>query len=166
MIFLTVGSELPFDRLVRGVDELLGAMRSDEEVFAQIGRGHYKPVNMPWVESMPKGDYDRRFDACRAVIGHAGMGTIMKCLETRKPLLAMPRRKRLNEIITDHQVGTCRKFEERGDLLAAYEVTELPARMAALKDFTPPVREADARAIVDYISNYLASIETGNGGKG
>ncbi len=35
MIFVTVGEQLPFDRLVRAVDEWAAA--SGKEVFAQIG---------------------------------------------------------------------------------------------------------------------------------
>ena len=46
MIFVTVGSALPFDRLVQFLDERLSAETGIEETFfAQIGSGHYVPSN-------------------------------------------------------------------------------------------------------------------------
>lgn len=163
MIFLTVGSELPFDRLVQAVDDVLGKSQLDEEVFAQIGRGRYKPSHIPWVSTMARSAYDRQFEECRAVISHAGSGTLIKCIELGKPLLVLPRRKRLGEIITDHQVAACRKFESRGDILAAYDIRELPQRIRELCTFRPPARQSNSSAIVNYIKNFMRTLEV-NGG--
>ena len=46
MIFVAVGTQLPFDRLIRSVDQWAG--RSRHEVFAQIGPADYVPRNMPY----------------------------------------------------------------------------------------------------------------------
>jgi UDP-N-acetylglucosamine transferase subunit ALG13 len=49
MIFLTVGTQFPFDRLVRAVDEAFDNGAIDEEVFAQIGETSYRPRNFEQV---------------------------------------------------------------------------------------------------------------------
>lgn len=163
MIFLTVGSELPFDRLVRSVDDMMDESVLNDEVFAQIGNGQYKPCHMPWVSSMEKSAYDNKFEECRAVISHAGMGTILKCIEVRKPLLVMPRLMRLREIITDHQVATCHKFELRGDILVAYDVSDLPRRVEQLESFSPTARQGSTDALVSYIKRFIEGLEDNDG---
>jgi UDP-N-acetylglucosamine transferase subunit ALG13 len=94
MIFLTVGTQFPFDRLVRAVDNFFDAYELGDEVFAQIGDTTYKPRHFEAVATLDKEMFDRRFHEASAIIGHAGMGTIMLALDSGKPLLAMPRRKR------------------------------------------------------------------------
>lgn len=109
MIFLTTGTQLPFDRLVRAVDEW-AAKNPDREVFAQIGSGKYKPRHMTFVEKLEPLDYKRYFDNADLVVSHAGMGTIISGLENAKPLVLVPRRAALGEHRNDHQLGTAAKF--------------------------------------------------------
>ena len=47
MIFATVGTQLPFDRLIVALDQW-AASSPDVEVFAQIGRGEYRPGPITW----------------------------------------------------------------------------------------------------------------------
>lgn len=44
MIFVTVGTQLPFDRLIEMVDE--AAPELDQEIFAQTGSGKYIPKTL------------------------------------------------------------------------------------------------------------------------
>lgn len=159
MIFLTVGSELPFDRLVKAVDDLLAKSLINDDVFAQIGNSEYKPAHMTWVATMKKSEYDAKVEESNGVVSHAGMGTILKCLEIGKPLLIVPRLKRLGEIITDHQVATCEKFEARGDVLACYDVDTLQERLEQLRAFRPTPRQAGDNPVLQFIKEYLRGLE-------
>ena len=113
MIFLTVGSQLPFDRLTREVDKWSGQHPS-HRVVGQVGVGGYVPVNFDAVATMPPEEYQRMFDAATLVVGHAGMGTIIAALEAHKPLLMLPRLGALRESRNDNQVGTARHFARFG----------------------------------------------------
>ena len=104
MIFLTVGTQFPFDRFVRAVDNIFDQGLIDEEIFAQIGETSYKPRNFESVVSLEKKVFDERFKGASSVISHAGVGTIMVALKNHKPLLVMPRMKRYKEHVNDHQV--------------------------------------------------------------
>ena len=157
MIFLTVGSEFPFDRLVRAVDDLADGEAFGEEVFAQIGRGSYVPRHMDWVANLKRESFDERLRQSRAVISHAGMGTIIKCMELQKPLLVVPRRKQFGEHVNDHQVGTARNFESLGDILVAYETDSLPARLRELCDFRPPSRRQGPQEVIRCVREFLQS---------
>ena len=60
MIFLTVGTQFPFDRLVKSVDLAFDGGLIDEEIIAQIGESSYKPHNFNWVDSLDKDMFDKR----------------------------------------------------------------------------------------------------------
>ena len=136
MIFLTVGHQMPFDRLVRAVDEW-ARVTGRGDVFAQIGDGEYWPS---WFQAAPflsPRQFLERMHSAAGVIGHAGTGTIIAALQLRKPLLVLPRLAANGETRNDHQVATARYFAEQGHLLAAYSEQELRSRIDELESFTP-----------------------------
>ncbi len=128
MIFVTVGITLPFDRLIRAVDEWTGA-RHRTDVLAQTGRGTYRPRHMQCVEGMDSSEYRRRVAAADIVVAHAGTGTILMARDLNKPLIVMPRRSHLKETRNDHQVATARELSEAGILITAEDEFALPARL-------------------------------------
>ena len=90
MILVTVGTELPFNRLVRVVDEwALATGRQD--VFAQIGETDWRPKHIAWSKFLQPTEFARRFAEAEIVVAHAGMGTILSALQWEKPILVMPR---------------------------------------------------------------------------
>lgn len=159
MIFLTVGTLFPFDRLVQAVDEFFDTYDLDDEVFAQIGNSAYKPRHFEAVASLDKGEFDRRFRQASAIIGHAGMGTIMLAFDCGKPLLAMPRRKKYGEHVNDHQVALADEFEALGHILVAHKASELAAKLTRLKSFSPQPRTASPEVVAERIRCFVQSIE-------
>lgn len=120
MIFLTVGTQLPFDRFVHAVDAWAAASGRDD-VFAQVGPTSSPPRHVRWKEFIGPPEFDRRFEEADLVLAHAGMGSILTALARRKPLLIMPRLARLGEHRNDHQVATAKRFAERGIAVAMDE---------------------------------------------
>jgi len=159
MIFLTVGTQFGFDRLVKAVDEAIGRGEIvDVEVFAQIGGGEYEPVNMQFVRMLDKDAFDEKVSGADALIGHSGIGTIVMAMEKAKPLLVMPRRKKYGELVNEHQLATAKKFEELGHIMAAYDTDGLAVKISELKSFKPKRREALPRRVCDRIKAFLESI--------
>jgi len=163
MIFITVGTQFPFDRLVRAVDKTIGHNGSKETIFAQIGNSSYQPQNFEVIPSLEKSEFDKHICEASCIISHAGMGTITTALEHNKPLLVMPRLKKYGEVVNDHQVAIARKFEEFGHLLVAYNIEDLPDRIRELKNFVPRKRKANPQAIAERISHFLSSLQNNNG---
>ncbi len=159
MIFLTVGTLFPFDRLVRAVDDAVASGVIEQPVFAQIGRTKFAPKNIEYVEVIDKHTFDDKVSASDYIISHAGIGSITMALENAKPLLVMPRMKRYREHVNDHQVVTARKFEELGHILVAYEAGDLPEGMRKLKNFIPRERRVNPEAVVDRIYRFLNSLQ-------
>lgn len=158
MIFLTVGTQFPFDRLVKAVDETVGKNGLDEQIFAQVGTTTYRPTNFEAVSSLEKTLFDKHFSQADSVISHAGMGTITMALESGKPLLVMPRLRKYGEVVNDHQLAIARKFEQLGYLLVAYEAEELPAKLERLKSFVPQNRQPQAKIVSERISAFLSEL--------
>ena len=159
MIFLTVGTQFPFDRFIRAVDNIFDQGLIDEEIFAQIGETSYKPRNFESVASLEKKVFDECFKKASSVMSHAGVGTITVALKNHKPLLVMPRMKRYKEHVNDHQVPTAKKFEELGHILAVYDVKDLPNGIRKLKNFIPRERKASPDAIAERIRRFLNSLQ-------
>jgi UDP-N-acetylglucosamine transferase subunit ALG13 len=128
MIFVTVGSQLPFDRLVFAVDGW-AASRPDVELFGQVGDTANPPANFDSVSTIAPEEYERRFAEAELIVGHAGMGTIIAALESSKPLLMLPRLARLKESRNDNQVGTARHFRTFAQFEVVDSELEIPARL-------------------------------------
>jgi len=138
MIFVTVGTQLPFDRLVRTVDAWSG--KTGAEVIAQIGPGEYVPRHMGWTRTLPADECNGRIRAARAVIAHAGMGSILTALQCGKPIVVMPRLASLGEHRNDHQVMTARHFQEQGRIRVAFDEAELVQQLDEIATIKPTAR--------------------------
>lgn len=133
MIFVTVGHQMPFDRLVTAVDAWAGT-RGRQDVFAQIGTTTLKPQHLQFADKIEPAEFKQRMAAATAVVAHAGMGTILTALECGTPILVMPRLGRLQETRNDHQVATAERFKALGRVVVAMDENELPAAMDRLAD--------------------------------
>lgn len=128
MIIVTVGTQLPFDRLVSAVDKWAGTRR-ELEVFAQIGATDNEPKNVRWARKVPPADFRQLFEQADAIVAHAGIGTILAALQLGKPILIMPRKAVLGEQRNDHQLATARRFETMGYVNVAWNEEEVAEKL-------------------------------------
>ena len=139
MIFVTVGTDLPFDRMMRVID---GWARENNrrDVFAQIGEGGWEPGFIEFTHFLQPPEFRKRFDAASLIISHAGMGTILSALHSGKPILVMPKRASLGEHRSEHQVATAKRMMEISSVNVAFDEDELRLRLDQLGDLTQPQR--------------------------
>ncbi len=147
MILLTVGTQLPFDRLVRLVDEW--AHRHPEvEFLAQIATGTYIPKHMEYIDYLDEQRYAEVFTKTEVVLAHAGMGSIVSSLIASKPVIVYPRNASLGEHRNEHQLATCRKLSYLKGCYVAYGPDELYALLDELNSL-------DGGAIAPYANDDL-----------
>lgn len=157
MIFVTVGSADPFDRLIRAIDEWAGS-RGRSDIFAQIGKSSYQPRHIEAVQFLSPSEFRERVRAARLVVAHAGMGSIITAMEVGTPIIVMPKWAHLGEHRNDHQVATARHFGQKPGIIEAKDAEDLIAKLEREEALSSPTRIAQA-ASPDLISAIQAFIE-------
>jgi len=146
VIFVTVGSQEPFDRLVKTVDEW-AASKGSTDVVAQIASNAWRPPHLRWSEFLSPDVFRQHLAEAELVVAHAGTGTILQAMELTVPLVIMPRRAYLRETRNDHQLGTARRLAATANISVAYDERQLvsflnepgsAARATALRDEASP----------------------------
>ena len=127
MIFVAVGTQFPFDRLIQCVDEW--ALENNMPVHAQIASGEYTPRHASWDRFMTTDSFNEKLNAAELIISHAGMGNIITSLENSKPIIVMNRQHKLGEHRNDHQADG---LEWMGKLPGVYTATSCAAMQALL----------------------------------
>lgn len=130
-IFVSVGSMMPFDRLVRTMDAWAAANPA-VPVLIQIGKGSFEPAHAQWVRKLPLPEYQARVADCALFVAHCGMGSIITAIEAGKPILMLPRLADLGEHNTDHQLATAKHVGIRPGLHVAADADDLMRRASAL----------------------------------
>lgn len=131
MIFVTIGSMFPFDRMIRAMDAWTADEGQGEEVLAQIGAGDYEPRHMTWVRKLDRRAYAAAIRRSRLVVAHAGVGSIVTAGEIRRPIVVLPRRAHLGEHTSDHQVETVGWLRDKAWVHVADDEGALPGCIAA-----------------------------------
>jgi UDP-N-acetylglucosamine transferase subunit ALG13 len=132
MIFVTIGSQEPFDRLISAVDNIAASL--DVTIVAQTFRSEYHARHIKTLEFISPIEYNEYINKADIVIAHAGMGTILSVLQLDKPLIVMPRLAKYHETRNNHQVATAIEFEKLGYLSVAYDGCDLENKIRNILD--------------------------------
>lgn len=154
MIFITVGTQFPFDRLIKSVDEWAHD-NPDVEIFGQIGNGDYIPKNFSYTEDLSPEDFNSYFSQAELIVAHAGMGTIISSLLDSKPVIAFPRDSDLGEHRNQHQKSTCVRFSTLEGFYVATDLTELQKLLNNRNDLAGGTINKNN---IDFINNLEMSI--------
>jgi UDP-N-acetylglucosamine transferase subunit ALG13 len=124
VIFVTVGSMFPFDRLIGMMDNWT-FQNPRQEVFAQIGGGKYEPKYMRWNRILAPNAYKQVVQSSRLIVAHAGTGSVFTACSFCKPIVLVPRRAAEREHTTDHQLDTARWLEDKPGIFIAWSEDDL-----------------------------------------
>jgi UDP-N-acetylglucosamine transferase subunit ALG13 len=133
MIFVTIGTQIPFDRLIEMLDRI--APELHEDIYAQVLKGKYKPKHIKTLDFISPDEFEKVFAQARLIVAHAGMGTILSALRKSKPLIILPRLASLGEHRNEHQTATARMMKEKNYAYVATDEKEL--RELLHKDLHP-----------------------------
>lgn len=158
MIFVTVGTQLPFDRMIEAVDQWAGDAGIGD-VFAQIGPSELTPRHIDFAPFVSPAECRRRMREADAIVAHAGMGTILGALQLGKPILVMPRLASLGEHRNEHQTATARRFEDLGLVAIARDAEGLGAKLDELHSLS--AREQISPFASDQLIGALSSFING-----
>jgi UDP-N-acetylglucosamine transferase subunit ALG13 len=130
-VFVTVGAQMPFDRLIMAVDEW-AASHTGMHIYAQIGETSYRPEHIEYVTLLKPLEFRQRVLWSNVLVAHAGMGSILTALQYGKPVLVLPRQGRLMETRNDHQLATAIRIKAMSKVAVAMDTDEMPALLDSL----------------------------------
>ena len=154
MIFVVTGTQLPFDRLIRILDEI--APQLDEEIVAQVNGSGYLPRHINTIDLLPPDEFDRLFSSARLIVAHAGIGTIITAMQQQKPVIIFPRIAALGEHRNEHQLATAAKMKEAGWVYVANTKEEL-AELLQRPDLHPlcTIGSSASESLVESITDFI-----------
>ena len=156
MIFVSVGMQMPFDRLCMAVDEWAGRTgRTD--VFMQIGDTRWEPTHCRFEQMISPPEYGRYVQNASLLIMHAGIGSIVTGIEYGVPMLVMPRLARLRETRNDHQTATLSKLGHIQGIKVAEDEKALVEELERFNYEEKPIRMgSDASPqLIDRIRDFI-----------
>ena len=127
MIFVTVGThEQQFNRLIEYIDDLKRDGIITEDVIMQTGYSTYEPRYCTWQKLYPYKQMLEFVNDARIVITHGGPSSFIMPLQVGKTPVVVPRQKKYDEHVNDHQLSFAREVEKRmGTIITVEEVGEL-----------------------------------------
>ena len=129
MILVTVGTHSQgFDRLVRAADEL--ARDLDEPIVIQRGHSAYVPQYAQHTSFVSGVEMDALLGEARVIITHAAAGTIIQALHAGKPLIVVPRSRRLQEVFDEHQMQLAAALQRDDKAVVVIDPTSQTLREA------------------------------------
>ena len=155
MILVTVGTQLPFDRLVQAMDAIQPGLGI--EVIAQNWTGSYQPQNIAVQERFGPAEFEQLARRSALIVAHAGIGSVLTARRLGKPIVLMPRTSGFGEHRSDHQLATARKLVGKPGVFIAMDETELPGAIAkglAAGDISP-AENPGARQLVDAVAEFV-----------
>ena len=130
LIVVTVGTMLPFDRLVRAAD-LWARDHAKEEVIVVINdRGRYQPQYMRPIRQLKPDGFSALVAESRLIIAHAGTGSYLLAAENARAIVMLPRQAALKEHNSDHQIYTANWLRSKRGVYIAMNEEELPTAIA------------------------------------
>lgn len=158
MILCLVGtSPYDFKRLIETVDKKIGC---NYEVLIQKGYSKYECINAKCFDFINKKELEILISKAKIIISQGGYGSMMDCILQNKPVIAVPRKEELNELV-GNQLELVKYFETKEYVVGCYDVELLESLLQQtlngsfkFKKFKPESKNL----IRNVISKYLEDI--------
>lgn len=120
MIFCSVGTQAPFERMLGYLSEWSHA-HPQVPVVAQVGNNDKDLGRIDAYKTIAEPMFSQNFNNSTVVVSHAGMGNIIRSLELGKPIVIVPRDSRRGEHINNHQFDTVENFSTFPSVFIAHD---------------------------------------------
>jgi len=158
MILVTIGTQAPFNRLIRAMEDM--AKDIEEEIIVQAFDLDFEPKHLKILGNVPTDEFNSLVANSNIIISHAGMGNIISAMQYLKPIVILPRLSKFGEHRNDHQLATAKKMASLNYVTSVYSTDELKLRVFRhLKgDLLPPppfLGEFASEALINSIQNFM-----------
>lgn len=153
-VFVTVGTQLSFDRLLHCVDQW-AQNNTEVEIIVQSCNSDVIFNNIKVKNIFSPQEYKEIVSRSDVLVGHAGMGTIIAAHEQQIPLIIMPRLYSLGEHRNNHQLSTSEKFKNVEGVYLAENRADFIRLMDDVKSLSSckSLPSAERLKLIDYVKN-------------
>lgn len=158
MIFCTVGTQLPFDRLI---DYLLAWQVDSKctDLVCQVGSSNKYLPKDGFQVSISEPFFSGYFDSAKIIVSHAGMGNIIRALDAGKAIVVVPRLASLGEHINNHQLDTVQSLSVLPNIFVAstYEEFIVAVDSALSYEGSSLGSNSNLQQLIRSVSEFVAS---------
>lgn len=152
MIFVTLGTQdKPFERLLHLIEE----SNIDDEIVVQSGYTKFKSSRMKVFEYLNIDEFNSYLEKADIVIGHGGVGTLLKAVELKKKVIACPRLAKYGEHTNDHQLQICDSLSKKGYILVLNDGDNIDEIYKKALEFKPKDFTSNNSIFVSKLKDYL-----------
>lgn len=156
MILVTLGTQNnSFHRLLEEVQKNIDNGNIKEEVIVQNGYTKFDSKQMKLIKEIPQDEFNKLIDQANLVITHGGVGSIITAITKGKKVIAIPRLKKYNEHVNDHQIEIIDSFNEKGYIIGIHSVEELGKALEEAENFKPQKYVKNTGIILKLVENFI-----------
>lgn len=156
MILVTLGTQNnSFHRLLEEVQKNIDNGNIKEEVIVQNGYTKFDSKQMKLIKEIPQDEFNKLIDQANLVITHGGVGSIITAITKGKKVIAIPRLKKYNEHVNDHQIEIIDSFNEKGYIIGIHSVEELGKALEKAKNFKPQKYVKNTGSILKLVEDFI-----------
>ena len=156
MILVTLGTQNnSFHRLLEEVQKNIDNGNIKEEVIVQNGYTKFDSKQMKLIKEIPQDEFNKLIDQANLVITHGGVGSIITAITKGKKVIAIPRLKKYNEHVNDHQIEIIDSFNEKGYIIGIHSVEELGKALEEAENFKPQKYVKNTGSILKLVEDFI-----------
>ena len=156
MILVLLGTQNnSFHRLLEEIQKNIDNENIQEEVVVQKGYTKFESKDMTIYDELPIEKFNELIEKADLVITHGGVGSIINSITKGKKVIAVPRLKKYNEHVNDHQLDIIQTFDEMGYIIGIQEVQQLGEAIKKVKEFKPKEYIKNTGNIIKIIEDFI-----------
>ena len=156
MILVLLGTQNnSFHRLLEEIQKNIDNGNIQEEVIVQKGYTKFQSKDMTMYDELPIEKFNELIEKADLVITHGGVGSIINSITKGKKVIAVPRLKKYNEHVNDHQLDIIQTFDEMGYIIGIQEVQQLGEAIKKVKEFKPKEYIKNTGNIIKIIEDFI-----------
>ena len=156
MILVLLGTQNnSFHRLLEEIQKNIDNGNIQEEVVVQKGYTKFESKDMTIYDELPIEKFNELIEKADLVITHGGVGSIISSVTRGKKVIAVPRLKKYNEHVNDHQLDIIQTFDEMGYIIGIQEVQQLGEAIKKVKEFKPKEYIKNTGNIIKIIEDFV-----------
>lgn len=144
-----------FNRLIEGIDQMVGQGRLASNVFAQIGTSDYLPKHIAYVRFLSHEDLVLAMSAADVVVTHDGAGSIAEALRAAKPTIVVPRNYRLGELTYRSDAELAKHLANLGWVAIVEDPRTIPQAINLLREPAHPPVSIPGKSAGQLINEFL-----------